>query len=188
MLSVTSKKHIDLPLLLPATLPPAPALQVAAVPVTLVLYVPPHDLLHVLGDLVEGLGPGRGACVARELTKLHETFHRWAACCGKETPSPLCCSALPWSCFAEGRCVCSLCRMHAVGSQLTCWVGPSSFQVLADNGKVVTLSGHAFPGRQCAANSHTRLSMLALALHANSYMLLLAVCSQGHAAGVLGQL
>lgn len=50
-------------------------------PVTLVLYVPPHDLLHVLGDLVEGLGPGRSACVARELTKLHETFHRWGAWC-----------------------------------------------------------------------------------------------------------
>jgi 16S rRNA (cytidine1402-2'-O)-methyltransferase len=43
---------------------------------TLVLYVPPHDLLYILRDLGEGLGPDRRLVVARELTKMHETFHR----------------------------------------------------------------------------------------------------------------
>lgn len=40
---------------------------------TLVFYESPHRLLDCLQDMVSILGPDRHACLARELTKLHET-------------------------------------------------------------------------------------------------------------------
>lgn len=42
---------------------------------TLVFYEAPHRLVATLRDLAEAL-PGRRGVVARELTKVHETFHR----------------------------------------------------------------------------------------------------------------
>lgn len=45
-------------------------------PRTLVLYESPHRLPRTLADLVTHLGPDRQAVVARELTKLHEQYHR----------------------------------------------------------------------------------------------------------------
>ncbi len=44
----------------------------AALPHTFVLYESPHRLLRCLSELVEVCGPERMACVARELTKVHE--------------------------------------------------------------------------------------------------------------------
>lgn len=44
---------------------------------TLVFYVPPHALVAVMEDAGAVLGGGRRCCVARELTKMHEEFHRW---------------------------------------------------------------------------------------------------------------
>jgi 16S rRNA (cytidine1402-2'-O)-methyltransferase len=41
---------------------------------TLVFYESPHRLLDCLRDMVDTLGPDRPACLARELTKLHETI------------------------------------------------------------------------------------------------------------------
>ncbi len=46
-----------------------------ASPYTLVLYESRHRILKCLDDLVEVLGEDRCICVAREITKLHETFH-----------------------------------------------------------------------------------------------------------------
>lgn len=43
---------------------------------TAVIYVPPHSLLEQLEDMAAVLGGDRRCCVARELTKLHETFYR----------------------------------------------------------------------------------------------------------------
>jgi 16S rRNA (cytidine1402-2'-O)-methyltransferase len=43
---------------------------------TLVLYESPHRLLRALEELAAHLGPERPACVCRELSKLHETYHR----------------------------------------------------------------------------------------------------------------
>jgi 16S rRNA (cytidine1402-2'-O)-methyltransferase len=43
---------------------------------TLVFYESPHRVGATLKDLVEVLGPERPACVARELTKVHEEFVR----------------------------------------------------------------------------------------------------------------
>ncbi len=43
---------------------------------TTVLYESPHRLLKTLSQMEEILGPNRVLVVARELTKLHETFHR----------------------------------------------------------------------------------------------------------------
>ena len=42
---------------------------------TLILYESRHRILKALDDLLATLGPERTICVARELTKLHETFH-----------------------------------------------------------------------------------------------------------------
>lgn len=42
----------------------------------MIFYVPPHGLLATLEDMVAVLGPARLCCVTRELTKMHETFHR----------------------------------------------------------------------------------------------------------------
>jgi 16S rRNA (cytidine1402-2'-O)-methyltransferase len=50
--------------------------QVAALMHTAVLYEAPGRVGKLLGDLVELCGPERRAAVARELTKLHETFMR----------------------------------------------------------------------------------------------------------------
>lgn len=44
----------------------------ASLPVTFVLYESPYRLVKCLGQLIEHCGPERTACVARELTKLHE--------------------------------------------------------------------------------------------------------------------
>ncbi len=49
--------------------------EIAAVPATLVCYETPHRLLAALEDMVEILG-AREACVARELTKIHEEWVR----------------------------------------------------------------------------------------------------------------
>jgi 16S rRNA (cytidine1402-2'-O)-methyltransferase len=43
---------------------------------TLAIYESPHRLARTLRELAEQLGPQRAACVARELSKRHETFHR----------------------------------------------------------------------------------------------------------------
>lgn len=50
--------------------------ELAAEPRTLVLYEAPHRIAACLADLAAALGAARRACVARELTKLHETFYR----------------------------------------------------------------------------------------------------------------
>ena len=42
---------------------------------TLVLYESRHRILKFLDDLLDTLGADRCICVAREITKLHETFH-----------------------------------------------------------------------------------------------------------------
>ena len=44
-------------------------------PYTLILYESRHRILKALEDLNESLGPDRTICVAREITKLHETFN-----------------------------------------------------------------------------------------------------------------
>ncbi len=44
----------------------------AELPYTFILFESPHRLLRCLGELARHCGPGRMACVARELTKLHE--------------------------------------------------------------------------------------------------------------------
>lgn len=43
---------------------------------TVILYESPHRLLKTLAQMQEILGPDRTIVIARELTKLHETFHR----------------------------------------------------------------------------------------------------------------
>ena len=43
---------------------------------TAIVYEAPSRLLRLLDDLLDACGPGRPAVVARELTKLHETFVR----------------------------------------------------------------------------------------------------------------
>jgi 16S rRNA (cytidine1402-2'-O)-methyltransferase len=42
---------------------------------TLVLYESCHRITKFMNDLIEVLGPDRTICVARELTKIHETFY-----------------------------------------------------------------------------------------------------------------
>jgi 16S rRNA (cytidine1402-2'-O)-methyltransferase len=48
----------------------------AALPNTFVLYESPHRLLRCIEELIAVCGPDRRACVARELSKLHEELHR----------------------------------------------------------------------------------------------------------------
>lgn len=43
---------------------------------TFILYESPHRLLRCLDELIAHCGPERPACVARELTKLHEEIRR----------------------------------------------------------------------------------------------------------------
>jgi len=43
---------------------------------TLIFYESPQRLARLLAEFVEVFGPERSACVARELTKVHETFWR----------------------------------------------------------------------------------------------------------------
>jgi len=44
----------------------------AEMPCTFIMYESPHRLIKCLKELVEHCGPDRNACVAREITKLHE--------------------------------------------------------------------------------------------------------------------
>lgn len=46
----------------------------ADLPHTFVMYESPHRLIKCLGQLIEHCGPDRRACVAREISKLHEEF------------------------------------------------------------------------------------------------------------------
>ena len=43
---------------------------------TSVIYESPHRLVKLIDELSTICGPERNACVCRELSKLHETFHR----------------------------------------------------------------------------------------------------------------
>lgn len=43
---------------------------------TVVLYESPHRILKTLSQMLDALGPDRVIVIARELTKMHETFHR----------------------------------------------------------------------------------------------------------------
>jgi len=47
---------------------------IAGADMTYIILESPRRLLHTLDDLIAQCGPGRQACVAREMTKLHETF------------------------------------------------------------------------------------------------------------------
>jgi 16S rRNA (cytidine1402-2'-O)-methyltransferase len=42
----------------------------------MVMYESPHRILKALKEAIEVFGPDRKAVVVRELTKIHETFHR----------------------------------------------------------------------------------------------------------------
>jgi len=48
--------------------------EIAGADMTYILLESPKRLLHTLDDLVDQCGSERQACVAREMTKLHETF------------------------------------------------------------------------------------------------------------------
>jgi 16S rRNA (cytidine1402-2'-O)-methyltransferase len=48
----------------------------AAEPRPVVLYESPHKIAKTLTDLSGAFGPDRPACVAREISKMHETYHR----------------------------------------------------------------------------------------------------------------
>ncbi len=50
--------------------------ELAAEPRTVVLYESPHKIAKTLTDLSGAFGPNRPACVAREISKMHETYHR----------------------------------------------------------------------------------------------------------------
>jgi 16S rRNA (cytidine1402-2'-O)-methyltransferase len=52
---------------------------VAAIPTTLIFYEAPHRTVAALEDMCSVLGP-RDACLARELTKLHEEWLRGTLC------------------------------------------------------------------------------------------------------------
>jgi 16S rRNA (cytidine1402-2'-O)-methyltransferase len=58
---------------------------------TVVLYESPHRILRTLGELKTALGPERRACLARELTKLHQETLRLSlgeleAACNQRPP------------------------------------------------------------------------------------------------------
>lgn len=48
----------------------------ASEPRTMIFYIGPHDVRRFLGELAEAFGGSRRACLAREITKLHEEFVR----------------------------------------------------------------------------------------------------------------
>jgi len=48
--------------------------EIAVADMTYIFLESPKRLLHTLDDLMDQCGPERQACVAREMTKLHETF------------------------------------------------------------------------------------------------------------------
>lgn len=48
----------------------------ATMPCTVVLYESPHRLLKTLQQIEEFISGDRQVCVVRELTKMHETYHR----------------------------------------------------------------------------------------------------------------
>jgi 16S rRNA (cytidine1402-2'-O)-methyltransferase len=43
---------------------------------TMVMYESPHRINKALREALETFGPERQACVAREISKLYETYHR----------------------------------------------------------------------------------------------------------------
>ena len=49
---------------------------ISALPYTLVFYEAPHRVLDSLADMALTLGPGRVVVIAREITKMFESFHR----------------------------------------------------------------------------------------------------------------
>lgn len=51
----------------------------ATLPCTVVLYESPHRLVKTLGQIQEFLGEHREVAVVRELTKIHEQYHRGTA-------------------------------------------------------------------------------------------------------------
>tara|TARA_Y100000589_G_scaffold331820_1_gene387259 strand:+ start:2454 stop:3122 length:669 start_codon:yes stop_codon:yes gene_type:complete len=48
----------------------------ANLPCAVILYESPHRLLKTLKQMGEFIGENRRVCIVRELSKLHETFHR----------------------------------------------------------------------------------------------------------------
>jgi len=52
---------------------------IAEEPRSVVLYESPHRLKKALKEMVEFLAPDRQVCVAREISKMFETFHRGTA-------------------------------------------------------------------------------------------------------------
>lgn len=50
--------------------------ELAALPVTFIIYESPLRLARTLAQLAESCGPQRPAAVCREISKLHETIHR----------------------------------------------------------------------------------------------------------------
>lgn len=46
---------------------------------TLVFFEAPHRIFDTVADVIVAMGENRAICVARELTKLHETFYRGGA-------------------------------------------------------------------------------------------------------------
>jgi len=48
----------------------------ANLPCTIVLYESPHRLIKTLEQISDILGQDRKICIVRELTKIHESFHR----------------------------------------------------------------------------------------------------------------
>ncbi len=48
----------------------------AGIPCTIVLYESPHRLLKTLQQIHEFIGGNRKVCIVREISKVHETFHR----------------------------------------------------------------------------------------------------------------
>lgn len=69
--------------------------ELATEPRTLVFFEAPHRIRETLADLAAGLGGERGAAVARELTKVHETVYRG-------TLAELCARAQAEENFARG--------------------------------------------------------------------------------------
>lgn len=53
--------------------------QIAEESRSVVLYESPHRLVKALKEINEFLGPERQVCVAREISKMYETFHRGTA-------------------------------------------------------------------------------------------------------------